>query len=128
MQVSKEERNHEIRILCESGKTDAEIAKLYGISRSRVAQIRTKKTTITELSELSTRLRNNLARRGIKTKEQLIENLEKGFGCFHIGKGMQKEMEELTGQKIKAKKKSVWDEISGHPYIKYDWFLIFESE
>lgn len=125
---STEERNHEIKVLCENGRTDKEVAEMYGLSVARIQQIRTRKTYKGELNGLSAMTRNRLFRQGIMTNQQLFDRLNIGLDILHLGEKGRIELEKYTGKKIRATKKIVWDEdIPGHPWIKADWHLEFEK-
>ena len=100
----KAERNKEIIQKREEGKTCKEIAIQYGISRTRVYQIceeekRKKEKVKDEIDCLPRRVRNALFRKGIHTKEELIQLFNDNEVVYirNLGKKSMKTISEFTG-------------------------------
>lgn len=99
-------RNEEIKTLTSNGVSYAEIGRKYGLSRERVRQICSYETKDLPFDGvIPTTLSNVLLRKGIKTREQLIEALEKGITLSGISdKGLDK-LSEWTGKYVVGHKR-----------------------
>ena len=102
------ERDKSIFLMRESGKTYAEVSKVYGISEVRAREIyanERRRIRIEQeaeevgLNDISLRTYYALKRAGISTKEELIDKLKSkgGVGLYMCGSKAWGEIEMLVG-------------------------------
>ena len=98
-------RDRQILQFAEKNVDSKNIAKMYGITESRVNQIineKEKKVTKSEFESLDIRIRKILRNNNITNKEQLVEVLksDKGLCLYGIGKRSGTKIEEVIGMKL----------------------------
>lgn len=98
-------RDRQILQFAEKNVDSKNIAKMYGITESRVNQIineKEKKVTKSEFESLDIRIRKILRNNRITNKEQLVEVLksDKGLCLYGIGKRSGTKIEEVIGMKL----------------------------